>query len=506
MTCVKKSAVMLIGLILAAAPLTAAQERIPVAVVSFENLTKNSEWDWVGAGFSETLTIKLLDVDSLRVVEREQIAKILREQEFQMSGLTDEKTRVRLGRLVGAAYLVMGSFQKMGDDLLVNARVVSVESGEVKKAASSRGRLLSLFDMEEELGLKLAELLEAPLTETDKEEMARKPAADLDAYTWYAKGIVHYEKSDLDQAVSAFKQALSIDGEYVDAMNYLGKIYQVQGSWDEAVAVYEKAIKISRKRKEKRNLIRMYNNTGVVFASTGDYGKAMSSYEKALSEVKKGGDPYTASDVHINIGEIHRIKGEYGKAMLSYKKALALAKEAKDQPGMAAVYNNMGLVFWKKGDHDRAMEHYEKSLAITEKTGDRSVTAAAYENIGLIHHSRKEYEKAMAVYKKALLLSEELKDESGIAHLYYNIGSLYVRKEEHDKALDAYLKSLALRGKLKDQEGTAQTCYNLYALLWRMGKEEEALDHLKRCVEIECRIGLPECEEHKKRYDALKNR
>ena len=58
--------------------------------VPFENLTKDAEKNWIGAGFAETLTTKLCKVKEVNLLEREQLSKILDEIKFQMSGLVDE--------------------------------------------------------------------------------------------------------------------------------------------------------------------------------------------------------------------------------------------------------------------------------------------------------------------------------------------------------------------------------------------------------------------------------
>ncbi|MBL7962067.1 hypothetical protein JNL27_17690, partial [bacterium] len=60
-----------------------------IAVLPFENITKNPEEDWFSSGLSEQITNGLAKISSLKVVERTQMEKVLTEQNFQMSDIAD---------------------------------------------------------------------------------------------------------------------------------------------------------------------------------------------------------------------------------------------------------------------------------------------------------------------------------------------------------------------------------------------------------------------------------
>jgi len=67
--------------------------------------------------------------EKYQVVERQQLEKVLEEQGFQMSASVDETTAVRIGKILGAGYIVLGKVSRMGKDVTVEARVVNVETG-----------------------------------------------------------------------------------------------------------------------------------------------------------------------------------------------------------------------------------------------------------------------------------------------------------------------------------------------------------------------------------------
>lgn len=86
----------------------------------------------------EALASELLRTGKVRVLERSQMQRILKEQGFQQSGLCETSScAVEVGRLLGVDRLVVGSLGRMGSTLAINLRLVDVATGEMV-ATSSR--------------------------------------------------------------------------------------------------------------------------------------------------------------------------------------------------------------------------------------------------------------------------------------------------------------------------------------------------------------------------------
>lgn len=86
---------------------------------------------------TDMLGSELLQTGAFRVMERSQMDKILAEQGFQKSGACDNsQCAVEMGQLLGIDNMVVGSIGKVGRTFLVNARMVSVGSGEILRSVS----------------------------------------------------------------------------------------------------------------------------------------------------------------------------------------------------------------------------------------------------------------------------------------------------------------------------------------------------------------------------------
>jgi len=82
---------------------------------------------------SELLRTELFKTGYFEVTERKQMEKIMKEQEFQLSGATQEDI-VKIGNLLAVELIVMGSISALGKRLFISIRLVDVEEARVRAA------------------------------------------------------------------------------------------------------------------------------------------------------------------------------------------------------------------------------------------------------------------------------------------------------------------------------------------------------------------------------------
>lgn len=126
-----------------------------VAVMNFNNSA-----DANSVQLSEALTgfmiSELAGIPQIKVLERKELNKLLSETGLQLSGLVDEKTAVQAGKMIGAHYLVLGSIISVRNKIMINARLVSVETTEILVSAAVKGDNDKGLDLVEELSGELS--------------------------------------------------------------------------------------------------------------------------------------------------------------------------------------------------------------------------------------------------------------------------------------------------------------------------------------------------------------
>jgi hypothetical protein len=101
-----------------------------LAVVGITSGTRSVDEE-TASGVMVFIEHSFVNVGKVRVVDRQNIAKIVKEYEFQQSELTDEATAVRIGKLSGADIIVIGSISYVGEIYYLNIKLISVETGEI---------------------------------------------------------------------------------------------------------------------------------------------------------------------------------------------------------------------------------------------------------------------------------------------------------------------------------------------------------------------------------------
>ncbi|WP_342373782.1 hypothetical protein NVS55_20265 [Myxococcus stipitatus] len=132
---------------------------VRVCVLEFRDLSGTPGLAPLKQALVESVVTDIGQVPGLRLIERGQLDLPLEEQDFTQGSRVDPETRARLGRIVGAEVVVLGSFQQAGSVLRASARFVHVETGEVLDTARVEGRALEPFEVQDALAAEVRALL-----------------------------------------------------------------------------------------------------------------------------------------------------------------------------------------------------------------------------------------------------------------------------------------------------------------------------------------------------------
>jgi TolB-like protein len=109
-----------------------------IAVLAFTSEGEETKKRDVGKVVSAELATDLRRDFGLNLVERERIDAALNEGYLNELGLVDDKQAVKLGQLFSAQALVLGSVSLAGTEFLINARIVSTQTGQVFAAEQEK--------------------------------------------------------------------------------------------------------------------------------------------------------------------------------------------------------------------------------------------------------------------------------------------------------------------------------------------------------------------------------
>jgi len=163
----------------AGAQAAGAPDTRPTIAVLYFNATamvKRDEYAPLNKGIAELLITELAANPRIRVVEREQLQQILDEQNLGAGDRVDKETAVRLGKILGARYMITGGFVvDPKETMRLDARVFNVETTEIRRQDvwTVTGKAENMFALVSEMGEKLRAGLNLPALEIAPAERPR---------------------------------------------------------------------------------------------------------------------------------------------------------------------------------------------------------------------------------------------------------------------------------------------------------------------------------------------
>jgi tetratricopeptide (TPR) repeat protein len=299
-----------------------SQEAPSIAVVSFANITRNREDDWLGTGIAETVTAGLGSVPGLTVLARERVVEVLRK--LGSSGTDEEPLATRLGRELGARLVVSGGYQRLGEQVRVTARVTEVETGAVTETVMLDGRMEQIFQLQDRIvgDLSAGLRLRLPAAAHDLGE-----TQNVLAFEAYNKGLLNLraESTDaLDRAILFFERAVALDPAYARAHAQLGVAYDLKAEYLSMPELESRALEsLDRALALRPSFAEALLSRGSVLLALCRDVEAVASVERALA--LNPGDPAA----YMALGRIHFIgRGDFARAADCYEKALTLNPQA----------------------------------------------------------------------------------------------------------------------------------------------------------------------------------
>lgn len=117
------------------APAIEAQAKPVIAVMYFDNNSigrDRADFDGIGKGIADMLITDMASNPNVRIVERERIQALLTEQSLTAAKTIDPQTAIRLGKIIGAQYMITGGFMSDGRGTFVlTARAINVETSAI---------------------------------------------------------------------------------------------------------------------------------------------------------------------------------------------------------------------------------------------------------------------------------------------------------------------------------------------------------------------------------------
>ena len=189
-----------------------------VAVLPFVNQSGDPGQEYFSDGITEDLIAALGRFSSLRVVGRGTT--------FAYKGQAADPTRI--GRELGARYVVEGSVRRAGDRIRVSVELTDARGGLHLWSERYEQNVADVFAVQDAIVQRLVGMLAVKVTQVEQERASAKPPADLAAYDYVLRGrqlLARRTRAANAEARELFRRAIELDPRYAAADVGLGRAY-----------------------------------------------------------------------------------------------------------------------------------------------------------------------------------------------------------------------------------------------------------------------------------------
>jgi TolB-like protein/Tfp pilus assembly protein PilF len=357
-----------------------------IAVLPFDNLSRDPDNAYFAEGVQDEILTRLAKVADLKVISRTST------QRFKSA----PDNLPQIAKQLGVMHILEGSVQKANDQVRVNVQLINAITDAHLWADTYDRKLIDIFSVESEIAKTIADTLQAKLTGSEKNAIAKAPTANTEAYELYLKGRSLWEKrsgDNIPKAIAFYEQAIARDPNYALAYAGLAKAYILLPFYagadrlDASSKAKDAALKALRL---DSNLAEAHLALGkVFFFGEIDLAGAMREYKRAI-------------ELQPNDATAHHWFGNDTLAALGrFEESIAEGKRAVELDPLSPVINaDLGATFYYAHRYDESARQLRKTLEI-----DPTFFYAHF-NLGIVLQVTGDLSGAIAEYEKAKQLGD----------------------------------------------------------------------------------------------------
>jgi tetratricopeptide (TPR) repeat protein/TolB-like protein len=474
-----------------------------IAVLPLRDETGVPTLAWMATGIPEMLGEVLAQSPTLRVVDAGRVSRTLHDAKLDSGSLTDESLR-RIGDLLDAEMLVVGSARTRGDLLRVDAQLVRVGKGAGGKSTTIAEEASAPGLLVQKLGRDLRGSLDVPAPETEA-----PLSSSAGALAAFHKGADLLARGDAVLAEPSLEQAVAADPSFAAAWYRLSEAAETTGKHERAVEAAEHAVGVLQGNQSRLGLLARARQASLggdlaraqailkqlvdrfpedldtavslaeAFGQSGELGQA----QQVLARVAAAAPNHPRA--WYLLGKYAILAGDSRKAVDEYLvRAMVVQNNLRSEQGRADVLNALGVAYRELGDLERAQDHYRQAAELRREIGDRRGYATTLRNLAQIETARGDHDAAGKTLDQAMQIFQSLGDKTGLADAVNDVGVMEEGRGRYRQALARYREALQLRRELGDKRAEAESLNNVGYANQLLGDSDNASVYWHQALDL----------------------
>ena len=322
-----------------------------IAVLPFKNESSDTLNLYFVNGLMQSTLNNLQKIGDLRVISRTSVEQYRNTQK----GIPDIADELNVN------YLVEGSGQRVGDQVLLNIQLIEASGDRPVWGEQYSRKVGDVFALQNEVARKIADAIEAVVTPAEIKQIEKIPTESLEAYDYYLQALDPFyarTREGLERAIPLFEKAIENDGQF--ALAYAN------------IAISYFFLDLSQKQKHYTERINNYADKALLFDSRSAesliakalYYLQIEEYHLALPHLEKALEynPNSAAVVQMLADLYARVIPNTEKYLEYALKGIQLDVAANDSVIQSYNYLHLSNALIQTGFVDEAVSYINKSL------------------------------------------------------------------------------------------------------------------------------------------------
>jgi len=322
-----------------------------IAVLPFKNESNDSTNLYFVNGLMESALNNLQRIEDLRVISRTSVEKY-RDSDMTIPEIANE---------LNVSYIVEGSGQKIGDDVLLNIQLIEAANDKHIWAEQYSRKVSDIFTLQNEVAQKITDAIQVIVTPAELEQIEKKPTNNLQAYDYYLQALdPYYSRSPegLEKSITLFGKAIEEDPQFALAYAHTAIAYYYLDRFHVEKKFAERINNFADKALlyDSRSPISLIAKA-LYYMHVEEYRLALPHLEKALEY-----NPNSA-DVMQLLSALYSYYIPNTAKYLEYAlMGIKLDVTSRDSVERSNIYLNLSGAFIQNGFVDEAMHYIDQSL------------------------------------------------------------------------------------------------------------------------------------------------
>jgi len=322
-----------------------------IAVLPFQNWSHEDEFSHLGNALGNEINTQLSKIEEFDVLSYTTSSKF--------KGL-ETLSGTQIGKELGANFVIEGTVERQNEDVSIHVGVVQVTNGNQVWVDKFSGEWNNIYNIQDEIALKVAHKLKAVLSTQDLKKMGKRPTRNLEAYNLYLRGNdfrkLSYEERGWKLAINYFEKAINLDPDFALAHTMLARAH-MQLYWFH-IDHTEERLKMSKEAIDRALAIEPDLADAHVALGTYyywgflDYEKAVHHYERAL-QLK----PSHSESLYL-IACVNRRMGNWDEATKGFIEAF------NNDPVSQRIAENAATTCTLVGEHTMALHFFDQAISL----------------------------------------------------------------------------------------------------------------------------------------------